>query len=86
MLTFAVAVRDLLLERLVGAEQELLAGLAAAVEGALDEHAAEAAGREQAAVLAVEGDALGDRLVDDLGRELGQPPDVAPRGRGSRRP
>ena len=39
-----LAVVDLLLQRLVGAEQELLAGLAAAVEGALDEHAAEASG------------------------------------------
>ena len=70
------ALVDLVLKRRVGAEQELLAGLAAAVEGALDEHAAERAGGEDAAVLAVERHALGDGLVDDVGRELGEAPDV----------
>ena len=67
---------DLVLEGGVGAEQELLAGLAAAVEGALHEHAAERARGKNPAVLAVEGHALGDGLVDDVGRELREPPDV----------
>ncbi len=58
---------------LVGAEQQLLPGLAAGVEGAGDLHAAEGAGVQQAAVLAGERDALGDALVDDLHRHLGEP-------------
>ena len=74
--TRGAALRDLVLERRVGAEQQLLAGLPAAVEGALDEHAAERAGREHPAVLAVERHALRDGLVDDVGRGLGEPPDV----------
>jgi hypothetical protein len=71
-----VARRDLAGERLVGAQQQLLAGLAAGVEGAGDLHAAEGAGVEQAAVLAGERHALGHALVDDLDRDLGQPVDV----------
>ncbi|CAB4960892.1 unannotated protein [freshwater metagenome] len=71
-----VALGDLVLERLVGAEQQLLAGLAARVERALDEHAAEGAGRELAAVLPVERDALRRGLVDDVRRHLGEAPDV----------
>ena len=67
---------DLALERLVGADQQLLAGLAAGVEGAGDLHAAERAVVEQAAVLAGERDALRDALVDDVGADLGQPVDV----------
>ncbi len=70
------ALRDLALERRVGAQEELLAGLPAAVERSLDEDSAERAGRQHPAVLAVERDALGDRLVDDVGRGLGEPPDV----------
>ena len=59
---------DLALEGLVGADQQLLAGLAAGVEGARDLHAAERAVVQQAAVLAGERDALGDALVDDVQR------------------
>ena len=68
-----VARGDLPGQRLVGAEQQLLAGLAAGVERTGDLHAAEGAGVEQAAVLAGEGHALGDALVDDLDRDLGEP-------------
>ena len=64
---------DLARERLVGAEQELLAGLAAGVEGAGHLRAAEAAVVEQAAVLTGERHALRDALVDDVDRDLGQP-------------
>ena len=67
---------DLALERLVGADQQLLAGLAAGVEGAGDLDAAERAVVEQAAVLAGERDALRDALVDDVRADLGQPVDV----------
>ena len=67
---------DLALERLVGAEQELLAGLAAGVEGARHLGAAERAVVEQAAVLAGEGHALGHALVDDVDRQLGEAVDV----------
>ena len=68
---------DLPLERLVGAEQELLAGLAARVERARDLRAAEGAVVEQAAVLAREGHALRHALVDDVHADTcGQPVDV----------
>ena len=70
------AVADLPAEGLEGAQQELLAGLAAAVEGALELGAAEGAGVEQAAVLAGERHPLGDALVDDVDRRLGEPVDV----------
>ena len=63
---------DLVHQLLVGAEQELLAGLAAGVERAGHLGAAEGAVVEQAAVLAGEGHALGDHLVDDVDRHLGQ--------------
>ena len=59
---------DLALERLVGAEQQLLAGLAAGVKRALDLNAAERPGREQSAVFAGKRHALGDALVDDVRR------------------
>ena len=59
-------------ERAVRAEQELLAGLAAGVEGALELRAAEGAGVEQAAVLAGEGHAEGDAVVDDVAAHLGE--------------
>ncbi len=65
-----VAGRDLPAERLVGAEEELLARLTAGVEGAGDLDAAEGTGVEQAAVLAGEGHALRDALVDDLDGDL----------------
>ena len=57
--------------------QQLLAGLAAGVERAADLGAAEAAVVEQAAVLAGERHALGDHLVDDVHRHLGEAVDVA---------
>ena len=67
---------DLTLEGLVGADQKLLAGLAAGVEGALHLDAAEGAVVQQAAVLTGERDALRDALVDDVRADLGQPVDV----------
>ena len=65
--------RDLTLQRLVGADQQLLAGLAACVKGALHLHTAERAVVEQSAVVAGERDALRHALVDDPGAHLGQP-------------
>ena len=67
---------DLPLEGLVGADEQLLAGLAARVEGARHLHAAEGAVVQEAAVLTREGHALGDALVDDVHADLGQPVDV----------
>ena len=67
---------DLALERLVGAQQELLAGLAPGVEGPRDLGPAERPVGQCAAVLAGEGHALGDALVDDVDRDLGQAIDV----------
>ena len=70
------ALGDLPLQCLVRADQQLLPGLAARVEGPRHLHAAERAVVEQAAVLAGEGDALRDALVDDVRADLGQPVDV----------
>ena len=70
------ASRHLPLQRLVGAEQELLPGLTARVERAGDERTAEGAVRERAAVLAGERHALGDALIDDVHRHLGEAVDV----------
>ena len=67
---------DLALERLVGADEQLLAGLAAGVEGARHLHPAERAVVEEAAVLAGERHALRDALVDDVGADLGEAVDV----------
>ena len=64
---------DLLLQRLVGADQQLLARLAAGVERPLDLGAAERASLEQAAVIADERHPLGDALIDDVDADLGQP-------------
>ncbi len=72
-----VAETDLAGHLLVGTEQQLLAGLPADVERAADLGAAEAAVVEQPAVLAGERDSLGDGLVDDVHRELGEAVDVA---------
>ena len=63
-------------QRLVGAEQQLLAGLAARVERARDLRAAERAVVEQPAVLARERHALRDALVDDVHAQLRQAVDV----------
>ncbi len=57
---------------LIGAEQQLLAGLAPGVEGTGDLGATEGTVVEEAAVLAGEGDALRSTLVDDVVRHLGQ--------------
>ena len=68
---------DLTLERLVGPQQQLLAGLAAGVKRALDLHSAERPGREQPAVFAGKRHSLGDALVDDVDADLRQPVGVA---------
>ena len=70
------ALGDLPLQGLVCADEQLLAGLAARVEGPRHLHAAERAVVEQAAVLTREGHALRDALVDDVRADLGQPVDV----------
>src|SRR5690606_32896542 len=67
---------DLTLQRLVGADEQLLAGLAAGVEGAGHLDATERAVVEEAAVLAGERHTLGDALVDDVRADLGEPVDV----------
>ena len=67
---------DLAFERLVGAEQQLLAGLAAGVEGARHLRAAEGAVVEVAAVFAGERHALRHALVDDVDADLRQAVDV----------
>ena len=67
---------DLPRERLVGAEQQLLAGLPARVERPRHLGAAEGAVVEQAAVLARERHALRGALVDDVVRDLREPVDV----------
>ena len=63
---------DLAGELLVGAEEELLTGLAAGVERTRHLRPAERAVVEQAAVLPGERNALGDHLVDDVDRHLGE--------------
>ena len=70
------ALRDLFGKGAVSAEEQLLAGLAARVKGAGDLGAAEGAIRQQTAVLAGEGDAGGDALVDDGVADLGEAVDV----------
>ena len=70
------AAGNLAAEGAVGAEEQLLAGLAAGVEGAAHLRAAEGAVVEQAAVVACEGYALCDALVDDVAADLGQAVDV----------
>ena len=57
----------------VHAEQQLLAGLALGVERARHQGPAEGAVGQNATVLASEGHALGDALVDDVGADFGQP-------------
>ena len=68
--------RDLPGQRLIRAEEELLAGLPAAVEGALELRPAEGPRVEQAAVFAGERHALGDALIDDVDPTFGEPVDV----------
>ena len=59
---------DLTAKRLVRAEQQLLAGLAARIKRARDLRPAERAVRQQAAVFARERHALRHALVDDVAR------------------
>jgi hypothetical protein len=68
--------RDLAVEGGVGAQQKLLAGLAAGVKGAADLRATERTVRQQAAILARQGDALRDALVDDVRAHLGEAIDI----------
>ncbi len=70
------ALRDLLLQCLVGAQEQLLPRLATRVEGARDLCAAERAVGEQAAVLPRERHALRDALVDDVHADLREAIDV----------
>ena len=59
-------------QRLVGAEEQLLAGLPAGIERAGNQRAAEGAVGQRAAILAGEGHTLGDALVDDVVADLGE--------------
>ena len=67
---------DLPHHRLIRAEQELLPGLTARVEGARHLGAAERSVVEQPAVFARERHPLRDALVDDVDAELREPEDV----------
>ena len=67
---------DLAGERGVGADEELLAGLAAGVESTRDLRAAEGAVGEETSVFTGERHALRDALVDDVHRDLGEAVDV----------
>ena len=67
---------DLPHHRLVGADQQLLAGLTARVERARHLGATEGTVVEQAAVLAGERHALGDALIDDVDAHLGEAEDI----------
>src|SRR5207248_7691463 len=60
----------------VRAEQKLLAGLAARVEGSRDLCAAEGTVLEQPAVLPREGNALRDAVIDDVDAQLRQSIDI----------
>ena len=74
---FHAALVDFLFERLIAADEQLLPGLAAGVEGAGHLGATKGAVVEQAAVFAGEGDALGDALVDDGVGDLGEAIDIS---------
>jgi len=73
---FDAAGAGLLHEGRVGAEEQLLTGLAAGVERAGNLRAAEGAVGEEAAVFAGEGHALRGALVDDVDRDFGEAMDV----------
>ncbi len=68
--------RDLAHEDAVGAEEELLAGLAAAVERPRHLSSPEGAVGQRAAVLAGEGNALRDALIDNVRADRGEAIDV----------
>ncbi len=70
------AAGDLAVEGLVDAEEELLAGLAFGIEGALDLYAAEGAIGQVAAVFAGEGHSYGHAVVDDLEADFGESVDI----------
>ncbi len=70
------ALADLMFERLIGAEQQLLPRLAARVEGARNLRAAEAAVIQIARIFAREGHALRHALIDDVDADLRQAVDV----------
>src|SRR5262249_53392729 len=67
-----VALAHLARQGLVGAEQQLLAGLAATVEGARYLGAAKGAVGKQSAVLARKRHALGHALIDNVQADLGK--------------
>ena len=67
---------DLAGQGLVGAEQQLLAGLSSGIKGTRDLGAAKGAVVQRAAIFAGKGHALGHALVDDVVADLGQPIDV----------
>ncbi len=71
-----LAEADLFTEGGIGAEEKLLTGLTAGVEGAGDLRAAEGTIREEAAVFAGKGNALRDALVDDIGADFREAIDV----------
>ena len=67
---------NLAFERLIGAEQKLLARLSAGIEGARDLRAAEGAVGQSASILTRKGNALRDALIDNVDADLGKPVDV----------
>ena len=69
---FDISLGDLPVEGLVGAQQELLAGLATGIERAAHQHPPEGAVVKQSAIFTGKGDPLGHALVDDVGRDLRQ--------------
>src|SRR5207249_2634890 len=70
------AAGDLAGQGLIGAQQQLLAGLSPGIERPRHLSAAEGAVVEQATVLAGERHALGRALVDDVVTDLSQPVDI----------
>ncbi len=64
--------RDLAIQRRVGSEEELLAGLTAGVEGSRDLGTAEGSVVEESAVFASEGDAECDAVIDDGNADFGE--------------
>ena len=71
-----LAEADLPAQALVGPDQQLLAGLAAGVEGPADLRPAKGTVGQHPAVLAGKGDALGDALVDDVAGDFRQAVDI----------
>src|SRR5207237_1340760 len=67
---------DLAAKRLVGAEQELLAGLPAGIKGSRNLRPAKRTISEEPAIFASEGHALGDTLINDIHAHLRQPVNI----------